>query len=185
MTEPSGAVAALRKGTAPDHARLDGLFADFDLSDAASYRAFLTAHARALPAVEAALDAAGFATLLPDWPERKRTPVLAADLAGIDAAVPDPRPFATPADPAAAWGAAYVVEGSRLGGKLLSQRVGEGLPRSYLGTPQAPGAWRTFLESLDKHLRTPQDIATATASARTVFALFEAAGREQTRHPGN
>lgn len=179
MAEAGGAVAALRAGTAPDHRALDGLFGGFDLADPARYRAFLTAHARALPAVEGALDAAGFAKLLPDWPNRARAAALAADLAGIGAAVPAPLPFALPQGPAARWGAAYVVEGSRLGGKLLAQRVGAGLPKAYLGTPQAPGAWRGFLESLDRHVRTAQDEAAAIAAARAVFALFGAAAREQ------
>ena len=182
MIEPGGAVAALRAGTAPDHERLDGLFAGFDLSAPAGYRDFLTAHARALPAVESALDAAGFAALLPDWPERRRAAALAADLADIGGIPPAPLPFATPADPAAAWGVAYVVEGSRLGGKLLSRRVGTGLPKSYLATAQAPGAWRNFLQSLDKAIHTPQEIAVATGAAGAVFALFERAGREQTGH---
>jgi heme oxygenase (biliverdin-IX-beta and delta-forming) len=179
MIDKSGAVAALRAGTAADHQRLDGLFAGFDLADPASYRAFLTAHARALPAVEHALDAAGFAERLPDWAERHRTAALTGDLAGVGTEPPEPLPFPTPADAAAAWGAAYVVEGSRLGGKFLAQRVGEGLPKAYLATPQPPGAWRDFLHRLDEAVRTPEEIAAATASANAVFALFEAAGREQ------
>lgn len=177
MNERSAAHAALRSGTAPDHERLDGLFERFDLTDPAGYRAFLTAHAAALPAVEQALDAAGFDALLSDWPERRRGAAIAADLAAIDTPLPPPLPFAAIGTPAAAWGAAYVVEGSRLGGKMLSQRVAEGLPKAYLATPQPAGAWRKFLEKLDNALQTPQEIAAATASARAVFALFEQAGR--------
>lgn len=179
MAERNAARAALRSATGPDHERLDGLFERFDLSDANAYRAFLTAHAMALPAVERALDEAGFADLLPDWPDRRRGAALSNDLAAIDAPVPEPLPFPSPQSSAGQWGAAYVVEGSRLGGAMLAKRVGEGLPRSYLGTPQAPGAWRNFLESLDKHLTSAEDIAEATARARAVFALFEAAGRQQ------
>ena len=169
--------AALRSGTAPDHERLDVLFGRFKLDDPADYRAFLTAHAMALPSVERALDEAGFAALLEDWPQRRRGDAIAADLAALGAPVPAPLQ-APPLDtPAAQWGAAYVVEGSRLGGASLARGVADGLPHAYLATPQAPGAWRKFLESLDKHMRLPQDIAQATETARAVFGLFEQAGR--------
>jgi heme oxygenase len=177
VADRGAAHAALRTGTAADHARLDGLFAGFDLADPVAYRAFLTAHAMALPAVERALDEADFDSRLADWPERRRTAALADDLAALGAALPDPLPAPALPGPAACWGAAYVVEGSRLGGAMLARRVGEGLPRSYLGTPLAPGAWRHFLGELDRHLATPAEQAEAVQAANAVFALFETAGR--------
>jgi heme oxygenase (biliverdin-IX-beta and delta-forming) len=168
--------AALRSGTAADHERLDALFGRFRLDREGDYRAFLTAHAMALMPIEAALDEAGFTADLADWPQRKRGHAVAADLAALGEPLPAPLP-APPLDaPAARWGAAYVVEGSRLGGALLARAVPDGFPRAYLGTPQAPGAWRKFLEMLDKHLSLPHEIETATKSARATFALFESAG---------
>jgi heme oxygenase (biliverdin-IX-beta and delta-forming) len=169
--------AALRSATAPDHERLDALFGQFRLDDPTDYRAFLTAHAMALPAIEHALDTAGFAALLDDWPARKRGPAIAADLATLGQ--PAPALLAAPPldTPAAQWGAAYVVEGSRLGGALLARGVAETSPTSYLGTPQAPGAWRNFLARLDEQLRSPDEIAAAIEAARGTFALFEQAGR--------
>lgn len=93
----------------------------------------------ALTAVEQALDDAGFADALDDWPERKRAGAVAADLAAIGEAPPPPL-AAPPLDtPAARWGAAYVVEGSRLGGALLARSVPDNLPKSYLGSTQPPG----------------------------------------------
>ncbi len=174
--------AALRRATAPDHERVDAVFGGFRLDDPTDYRAFLTAHAMALPAIEDALDAAGFAMLLDDWPQRRRGGAIAADLAALGASLPAPLPVPISLDtPAAQWGAAYVVEGSRLGGALLARSVPHGLPRGYLGAPQMPGAWRNFLEKLDKHICRPQDVAQATDAARAVFGLFEVAGRNVTR----
>jgi heme oxygenase len=168
--------AALRAGTAADHERLDALFGRFRLDDPQDYRAFLSAHAMALVAIEQALDTADFAALLDDWPRRRRAGAIAADLAAIGEPVPPPLP-APPLDtPAARWGAAYVVEGSRLGGALLARSVPQGLPKSYLGLVQPPGMWRKFLEKLDKALPLPQDVAQATDSARATFGLFEQAG---------
>ncbi|PXA83183.1 biliverdin-producing heme oxygenase [Nostoc sp. 3335mG] len=168
--------AALRAGTAADHERLDALFGGFRLDDPQDYRAFLKAHAMALTAVEQALDAAGFANALGDWPERKRGDAVAADLAAMGEAVPAPLAALTLDTPAAQWGAAYVIEGSRLGGALLGRSVPADLPRSYLGSVQPPGSWRKFLEKLDKALCLPQDFADATESARATFGLFEQAG---------
>lgn len=182
MADRSAAHEALRSGTAADHERLDDLFGGFRLDDAAGYRAFLIAHAMALPAIEAALDAAGFAGALADWPERRRGSAIAADLAALGEIPPTPLPAPDLSTAAAQWGAAYVVEGSRLGGAVLSRSVPGALPKTYLGTPQPAGAWRNFLQNLDKAIFLPQDIAIATASARATFGLFETAGlrmREQ------
>jgi heme oxygenase (biliverdin-IX-beta and delta-forming) len=168
--------AALRSGTSADHERLDALFGRFRLDEERDYCAFLTAHAMALPAVEAALDSAGFARELADWPLRKRGDAIAADLIALGAPLPKPLPAPALDTPAARWGAAYVIEGSRLGGALLSRSIPETIPQSYLGTPQPPGAWRKFLEMLDKAISLPHEIGAATETARATFALFESAG---------
>jgi len=169
--------AALRSGTTADHERLDALFGRFRLDDPADYRAFLTAHAMALPAIEHALDDVGFAGRLADWPARRRANAIAADLAALGEAMPAPLDAPLLETAAAQWGAAYVVEGSRLGGAMLARGVAEGLPKSYLGTPQAPGAWRSFLLRLDEELRDPLGITQATDAARATFAVFEQAAR--------
>jgi len=169
--------AALRSGTRADHELLDALFGDFRLDDPADYRGFLTAHAMALPAIERALDEAGFAEWLADWPARRRADGIAADLAALGEAMPAPLDAPKLDTPAAQWGAAYVVEGSRLGGAMLARGVVDGLPKAYLGTPQAPGAWRSFLQRLDEELRDPLDITQATDAARATFAVFEQAAR--------
>ena len=53
LNDPAqSAVAALRSATGGDHDRVDTAYGDFDLTAPDSYRAFLHAHARALPAAE-------------------------------------------------------------------------------------------------------------------------------------
>jgi heme oxygenase len=174
---PSPALQTLRDSTRAAHETLDGLFGRFDLATASDYSAFLTAHAMALPALESALDKAGMATMLDDWTARRRSDALAADLAAMCVPLPDPLPVPPAAGAPAAWGAAYVLEGSRLGGAMLARQVGDGLPRSYLGTPQPAGAWRKFLERLGDALSEPEDAAAAGVAASQAFALFERAGR--------
>lgn len=171
----------LRAGTAEAHERLDARFGRFDLADADDYARFLTAHASALPAVERALDAGGMAALLDDWPARRRAGLIAADLAALGRPVPPPLPAPVPADPAALWGAAYVVEGSRLGGAMLARRVGAGLPTGYLATPLPAGAWRKFLAALENALYSDSMRASATRSALATFAIFSHAADEVAR----
>ena len=52
MTNVLSTVARLRAATASDHDAVDAGFGRYDLTDADDYRAFLIAHARALPAIE-------------------------------------------------------------------------------------------------------------------------------------
>ena len=165
------AVQSLRAATAPDHDHVDAAFAGYDLTTEGDYRRFLRAHARALPAAEAALAACD----LPGW--RRRTPMIAADLAALGEPMPDPLPFTLPPGEAAALGALYVVEGSRLGGIMLARRVTDSLPAAYLGAKHEQGEWRALLATIDARIGEAA-IPEAIAGAHAAFALYAAAAGE-------
>ncbi|RFB89894.1 biliverdin-producing heme oxygenase [Rhizobium leguminosarum bv. trifolii] len=167
--------SVLRAQTADCHAEVDTLFGTFDLSNRQQYQTFLCAHARVVPAVEDALEDAGIIRLLPDWPERRRTQLLLADIAEFGDPLPQPLPPPALHSEAALWGALYVLEGSKLGGALLAKSVPDHLPGSYL-RPQGPkGAIRTFMDRLDAS--GVDDPAAAVFAARDVFGLFLKAGQ--------
>lgn len=175
-------VQMLRSATAADHAMVDERFGGFALGDAADYRAFLEAHGRALPAVEAMLasgvETADDAVAWPAW--RPRTPLIAADLAALGAAMPLPLRFEVASD-AARWGALYVIEGSRLGGQLLARSVPDGLPQAYLAARHLPGEWRGLLAALDAEAaaRDADWGEAALAGARATFALYAQAAADR------
>jgi heme oxygenase len=171
---PVSARATLRTATAASHEAVDAAFGAFDLSDAVSYGRFLTAHARALPAIEKALAAND---TLP--PFRPRTALLEQDLATLGLTMPNPLAVAEPASDAAAFGALYVIEGSRLGGAILARAVPSGLPRGYLAAIHRPGAWRAFGEALDRAAEAGGEswLAQAIASASATFDLYAVAAR--------
>lgn len=154
---------------------MDEAFGRFDLAEEASYRAFLTAHARVVPSVEAWLDAHQPADMH-GWMAARRWPVLKADLAALGIEPPAPVPFTMAADIASACGVTYVLEGSRMGGALLSRRVAPGLPAAYLGAPSQVALWREFFASLDRHLPTQDAVDHACRAAIQTFSLFQAAG---------
>lgn len=177
LSRPLWAVQALRRATAAAHEEVDALFSPFDLSGRADYCAFLFAQARAHLPVEAALDSAGAERVFPDWDDRRRAGLLRADLADLGQTV-DPAHSPAFVDDAEIAGAAYVLEGSRLGAALLRRTVGDGLPVRFLSASTAPGAWRDLMLRLDDVLDGENRLARAIGSATAVFALFAAAGRE-------
>ncbi len=166
---------ALRAATRESHATVDESFGRFDLSEEASYREFLTAHARVVPSVEAWLDAHQPADMHP-WSEVRRWPALEADIAALDITPPAPVPFAMATDIASVCGVTYVLEGSRMGGALLSRRVAPGLPAAYLGAPPQIALWREFFAGLDQHLATQDAVDRACGAALATFRIFQAAG---------
>jgi heme oxygenase len=164
------AVQQLRAATAADHDAVDSAFGETDFGDHAAYGRFLTAHALALPAVEAALE--GF-TALP--PRRLRAPLIESDLRALGVDMPSPLPISAPETTAAAFGTAYVIEGSRLGGGMLAKRVGADLPTAYLSETHLPGEWRGFLAALDRSAEGDSWIAEMIAAARATFDLYRKA----------
>jgi heme oxygenase (biliverdin-IX-beta and delta-forming) len=167
--------SALRAQTADCHAEVDALFGKFNLSETRDYEAFLRAHARAVPAVEKALEQAGIVELLPDWPERRRTALLLADMSELGELPPPPLPQPELGSEAALWGAVYVLEGSKLGGAMLAKSVPEHLPSRYLSPQGAKGSMRAFMDRLDSS--GIDDIEGAVAAARDVFDLFQKAAQ--------
>lgn len=173
----AGARSALRDATAEDHRRVDALFGACDLAHADQYREFLIAHAAALLPVEAALERAGVANWLPDWHGRCRGPELRADLADLGEAPPLATDVPDYAGEAEVLGAVYVLEGSRMGAALLRRSLPGDAPQRFLGAVQPSSAWRHLVEHLEAALAEPSALAAAVSSARTVFSLFERAGR--------
>lgn len=166
---------ALRTATRAEHDRVDAEFSAHDLDSRDGYARFLRAQAAAHIPVERAIEAAGAAELLPDWPARRRADALLADLADLDMTPAREEHFTIDRSEAALWGAIYVLEGSRLGGAVLRRQISAGLPARFL-SPGEPGAWRSLTDRLDERLRSAAAIGEAITSARAVFACFEAAG---------
>jgi heme oxygenase (biliverdin-IX-beta and delta-forming) len=170
--------AQIKAATAAAHASLDRLFSAFKLSTREGYRAFLMAHQVASSPLETALDRFPFEHCLPDWRARRRSEALLADLRALDAppSAVSPPLIALPSV-AAAWGVAYVLEGSRLGGLVMARDLPPEWPRCYLATRPAPGAWPAFLGALNAQLQSDAQRSEATDFAQQAFERFGVAGR--------
>jgi heme oxygenase (biliverdin-IX-beta and delta-forming) len=178
MTAYMSAHALVKARTAAAHARVDAAFGRFDLGRRESYVRFLQAHGRVLPAVEAALGQGELPDSLPDW--RLRTAFLERDLAAFGHTLPLPIANVLPQGVAECFGLLYVLEGSRLGGRLLLRRVGAGFSAQYLSATHKPGEWRAFTRVLDARAAAEDGewIETMVAGALHGFALYGAAAEE-------
>jgi heme oxygenase len=174
MQVRESARSVLRAATAAHHDRVDHLFSRLDLSDAGDYSRFLQAQASAHLPVERALTLAGADDVVSDWSERQRADALRADLIDLGLA----QPYASAAiafeGHEAVLGGIYVLEGSRLGGKLLKRQVSPHLPTRFLSDGDS-AAWRRLLATLEERLVTDEQRAGAAAGAIAVFHLFETA----------
>ena len=160
---------ALRHATSDDHRRVDALFAGYSLGSAADYRAFLTAHARALAALEPAAR-----------PASARLPLLARDMAALDTPMPEALSSPPGKGDGYRWGLLYALEGSRLGGAMLLRQVGAGLPTAYLSAVHGKGEWTAFQRALDEASAKGGEgwLDDAVEGAKAAFAVFaRAAGQ--------
>ncbi len=182
MSAPAGASGlrlCLRSVTAEAHARLDARLGSLDLTGLSGYRRFLEINAAGLIPLEAALTAAGVARLFPDWPMRSREAAILDDLARIGGRA-DPLPVPGPLDFGGMLGTMYVLEGSRLGARVLLNTVKHSHDTNVLHATAflRHGAgqhfWPSFLAILDGH-PAADHAAAAVDGALRAFGLFERA----------
>jgi heme oxygenase len=169
--------SSLRAATSDLHRQLDDLVAVLDLTRPEHYGRFLQASASALIGVETLLDKAGVVRLLPDWAQRRRTDAVLHDLESMHlTAQPYELRRALPSD-AEMWGMLYVLEGSRMGARLLLKRVLSSAnmhlqsATAYLAANDAT-LWRTFVDQLEKAPAAADQSATNAAAVYT-FAIFQ------------
>ena len=179
----------LRAATGARHAALDRRFAGIEAGrDAGLYHRFI----RVSDAVHRTLEPILAASPLPDrmggWSGRERAAVLALDLRAMGLKPLAAPPFAIPAPRLPeAIGIAYVLEGSRLGARMmhrsLAPRAGHALSLRYLASAEETDFFRPFLARGAWLLPEPADQALAGAAARAAFdhvlAVTDAAERAE------
>lgn len=172
--------AQLRDACGEVHARLDARLSAFDFHDRSAYADMLSRMSGPLTATESALGAGIAPALLKDWPARVRSEALRADLAALGGGY---RLQSAPAidDEAAAFGALYVLEGSRLGGRVLARLAEESADAGvraatqYFRHQEHAGHWRSFVEALEASEAVRRHPDRAERAALETFAAFEAA----------
>ncbi|MXP48153.1 heme oxygenase [Altererythrobacter luteolus] len=161
----------MREATSAEHELTELAFEKFDLANPADYTAFLTVHRAALAELEPGLQHAGWS----EW--KPRLPMAADDLLTLSGEIHvSPCSADRQYDDAAAWGVQYVLEGSRLGGQILCQRIPTGSPRSYLAsTPETGRNWRAFCDALDEQAQQHPTawLDRALTGAKSAFRTFQ------------
>lgn len=168
---------SLRAATAQAHERLDACARRVNLADPERYGRFLQAQAGPVMALEAALQDFGVARLLPDWPLRSRTAALRHDLEYLRL-LTESSPAIRLTSAPQAFGTLYVLEGSRLGARVLLQQILAAAPElkpatRFLSHGSDHRLWTIFLQNLEAKVGV-NDLPGCTHGARYAFALFEA-----------
>lgn len=162
---------ALKEATNEAHETLDAAMSRFDLTDVGDYGRFLTAQAAALFPMEATLDHAGAQVHYHPWQAARRGPALAADMHALGLPIPPPVAIQPIVGEPDIFGTLYVLEGSRLGGKMLARGVPEALPSAFL-EHRGTQTWPEFSKLLDQKLASPVDLSVAKRAASHAFDAF-------------
>ncbi len=186
-TREEGLLANLRAATRKQHAALDATIGPALARSTASYARFLRESFGPASAVEAAVERA----LGADF-RAIRGAALRADLEALGEAAPEEPPPLLLASEAEAIGAAYVLEGSALGGLVLAAKVrdalGDHVPTRYLQLRgrEAPARWRWFLDEvrrLDGRWSEAM-VAAACGAAVRAFDLYAGAFQRHAARDG-
>jgi heme oxygenase (biliverdin-IX-beta and delta-forming) len=175
---PADLRTLLKAATTDLHEQLDRRLTGGDFVSLSGYRRFLEINAAALIPIEETLAGAGVANVIPDWGARARTTAIKADLAAVGGHF-DPLPYAPSLSPHfGILGAAYVLEGSRLGAKYLLRAIEASDDArvagatAYLRHGAGQHLWQSFLDVLKAQTPSPGDISEAVEGARKVFEVF-------------
>jgi len=175
----TGLRGRLKIATAEAHARLDARLGALDLQRRPDYRRFLEASAAALLPLEDALIAAGVARIFPDWPLRQRCGAIIEDVARLGG-IAGPLCWIAPPGFSGVLGMMYVLEGSRLGAKVLLSHVAQSpdpivaRTTAYLSHGAGLSLWPSFRTTLEANA-TLADEAQAIDGALQAFSLFDEA----------
>ena len=178
MTSSNSVRERLRKATGSLHAHVDSCAAGMRLETARGYARFLASQASVVFPLEDSLESAGGAQLMPDWKDRCRSESLKADLLEIGASCAPVRPPVFRSD-AAVLGALYVLEGSRLGARVILSRIVSSSATRYLRHGEGRRLWSTFLEILESNEDIRRHPEAAEDAARRVFEMFAQAMEPQ------
>jgi len=179
IAEPAARMSVrhvLRAATASLHARVDTLMSQ-RLEQPDGYRLFIEAMAAGILPLESALEKARISDLLPDWAQRSRTMALRADLKALALPVPHTTIDLESDDEAYLLGVVYVLEGSRLGSRVILRnlekaRVATGGATGYLSHGDGETSlWQTFLTRLE-YSGASYSPARAIAGASAAFQSF-------------
>lgn len=182
LPSPPGALAALRGATRTRHDRIDRQMDLRRLVEPGRYARVLQVFDAFHASWEAAVADALPAQLAPWLQQRSRRRFLQQDLRSLRLPPLDiDAPRLPLGGPAEAWGSLYVLEGSTLGGQVITRSLA-----TAAITPQHGGAyfhgwgsrtgalWHEFRERLDAALATPEAVAGACAGACLTFDTLSA-----------
>ena len=169
-------LALLRSETSQAHDTLDRAHDGGDFASLDDYGRFLETQARIFPAAEAYLAASPEFRTLSDWADRLRSDALMADLAALGRNQPPLLSFSFEDRPGVAAGIAYVLEGSRLGGKLIARKLErgglQGAPVSFIAHGADDRFWPRFTAWLSARDQGKAYAEDALAAANATFGLF-------------
>ena len=175
----AGLRLCLRSVTAEARARLEARFGSLDLTNLPGYQQFLQANAAALLPLEATLEAARVAEIVPDWELRTRRTAILEDLARTGAPV-ETLPMPGPFDVGGVLGTVYVLESSRLDARVHLNTVKRSTdPRvlhatAFLRHGAGHHFWPSFLAILERHATADHETS-AVDGAMRALAMFERA----------
>jgi len=157
----------LREHTHSLHERVDESAASYDLGTVEGLRSFLEMMVRGLGQVEAGLEHGDVQKFAPDWPMRARLHLAMEEL-GLSVA-PAPVEATVFRSEAEIWGALYVLEGSRLGSRVLWQAAADS---AFLRASSEDREWPAFLTALEQAHARLNDLPGMVEGARKAFNAF-------------
>lgn len=168
----------LREACAEAQKRLDQRIARLDLTERAAYADALSRISAPVSALESGLEEGAGPRLFGDWRLRRRTDALRQDLQRLGGVFRFARASAI-RDEAQAFGALYVLEGVRVGGRMFARQVaasGDPLVReatSFLRHREGQGQWPSFLIALNNSQAVSRDPRRAVDAALNAYSRFE------------
>lgn len=174
----------IKQATAPAHASVEKTLIKHikNIRSPQDYASLLYCMYGYFAPVEARIEALA-GTLIPDSQQRRKASWLEKDLQALGFAAPQHMAVKLPVlhNAAEALACQYVLEGSTLGGAVISNMISgqcPALPETAFSFFSGYGAhnrdmWRLFLDSFNAALTTPADTRLAIAAANACFTGLE------------